>query len=213
VSTPRCEERERERARAREREKSRKSKRKGHKFLLDPLKYVVQQSWCSTSPSARISLQTLDHESLLQTLMVSMNGWFDLDGLCHGSPQHTCFLRIVNSHKTAVLLRANQRALQWNSSILNTPNRFEQLVSNSCGRNQVKAARPTSRNQVKAVVHGLLVRPMPRTKGMVRRVRGLQGERLAAPEDGWLRECILDIKCANPDFGIKRVLAALRDER
>jgi len=54
---------------------------------------------------------------------------------------------------------------------------------------------------------------MPRKKGMVRRVRGMQGERLAAPEDGWLRECILDVKCANPDFGVKRVLTALRDER
>ena len=60
---------------------------------------------------------------------------------------------------------------------------------------------------------GARISKMPRKKGMVRRVRGMQGERLAAPEDGWLRECILDVKCANPDFGVKRVLTALRDER
>ena len=52
-----------------------------------------------------------------------------------------------------------------------------------------------------------------RTKGMLRRVRGWQGERLAVPEDDWLRECVREVKSANPDFGVKRVLTALREER
>ena len=54
---------------------------------------------------------------------------------------------------------------------------------------------------------------MSRTKGMLRRVRGWQGERLAVPEDEWLRECVREVKSANPGFGVKRVLNALREER
>ena len=38
-------------------------------------------------------------------------------------------------------------------------------------------------------------------------------DKLVTPDEAWLRECVLDIKKRSPDFGVKRVWMALREDR
>jgi hypothetical protein len=47
-------------------------------------------------------------------------------------------------------------------------------------------------------------------RGSQARRRAALGERLAAPDDDWLRNSVLEIKEENRDFGVKRVWADLK---
>ena len=48
-------------------------------------------------------------------------------------------------------------------------------------------------------------------RGSQARRRAYLGDRVAAPDDDWVQECVLEIKQRNQEFGVKRVWAELKD--